>query len=56
MASGHELRRRTVKTASTVRHLPTSKTPAVDEASGSKPEFETAVALFFNLSSRCVVR
>ncbi|GAA2031195.1 class IV adenylate cyclase [Catenulispora yoronensis] len=44
MADGHELRLRSVETADSVRHLLTFKAPAVDEASGSKPEQETAVA------------
>lgn len=44
MAGGHELRLRTVSTSSSVRTVLTFKAPAVDEASGSKPEFETGVA------------
>lgn len=44
MAEGHELRLRSVETADSVRHVLTFKAPAVDEASGSKPEHETAVA------------
>jgi len=41
--TGRELRLRTVETADATRHLLTFKEPAVD-ASGSKPEYETAVA------------
>lgn len=44
MAEGRELRLRSVQTADSVRHVLTFKAPAVDEASGSKPEHETAVA------------
>jgi adenylate cyclase class 2 len=40
---GRELRVRTV-TASTTRHLLTYKDPAVDEASQSKPEYETEIS------------
>ena len=40
--AGRELRLRTVE-AEVVRHLLTFKEPAVDEASGSKPEYETTV-------------
>ena len=43
MAGGRELRLRTVETSQSVRTLLTFKAPAVDEASGSKPEFETTV-------------
>lgn len=43
-AAGRELRLRTVETPDAVRHLLTFKEPAVDEASGSKPEHETTVA------------
>jgi len=43
MAAGHELRLRSVETANSVRHVLTFKAPAIDEASGSKPEHETAV-------------
>lgn len=43
MADGRELRLRTVETQDAVRHLLTFKAPAVDQASGSKPEFETEV-------------
>ncbi|MEU7904089.1 class IV adenylate cyclase [Actinoplanes sp. NPDC049118] len=42
--AGRELRLRTVETPDLVRHLLTFKDPAVDEASGSKPEHETTVA------------
>lgn len=41
---GRELRLRTVETADVTRHLLTFKEPAVDEASGSKPEYETTVS------------
>ena len=41
--SGRELRLRSVEAVGLVRHLLTFKEPAVDEASGSKPEYETAV-------------
>ncbi|ACU71729.1 adenylyl cyclase CyaB [Catenulispora acidiphila DSM 44928] len=44
MSGGRELRLRTIETQDSVRHLLTFKAPAVDEASGSKPEFETEVA------------
>lgn len=44
MAEGHELRLRSIETVDSVRHVLTFKAPAVDEASGSKPEHETAVA------------
>ena len=44
MAGGHELRLRSVETADDVRHVLTFKAPALDEASGSKPEHETVVA------------
>jgi len=43
MDGGRELRLRTVETSRSVRTLLTFKAPAVDEASGSKPEFETTV-------------
>lgn len=43
MAGGRELRLRTVETPQSVRTVLTFKAPAVDEASGSKPEFETVV-------------
>lgn len=43
MASGRELRLRTVETRQSTRTVLTFKAPAVDEASGSKPEFETRV-------------
>lgn len=39
--TGRELRLRTVDTGGSLRHLLTFKEPAVDEASGSKPEHET---------------
>ena len=43
--TGRELRLRTVEdTSSSQRHVLTFKDPAVDEATGSKPEFETLVA------------
>jgi adenylate cyclase, class 2 len=42
--SGRELRLRTVQTGSRQRSLLTYKEPAVDAASGSKPEHETEVA------------
>ena len=42
-AVGRELRIRTIETPDTVRHLLTFKDPAVDVASGSKPEHETTV-------------
>ncbi len=42
--TGRELRLRTVETPHATRHLLTFKDPAVDKASGSKPEYETAVA------------
>jgi adenylate cyclase class 2 len=42
-AAGHELRLRTVETASARRYLLTYKAPAVDAASQSKPEHETEV-------------
>lgn len=41
--AGRELRLRTVETDSATRHLLTFKEAAVDEESGSKPEYETAV-------------
>lgn len=44
MADGYELRLRSVETGDSVRHVLTFKAPTVDEASGSKPEHETAVA------------
>ena len=44
MAEGRELRLRSVETADSVRNVLTFKAPAVDEASGSKPEHETTVA------------
>jgi adenylate cyclase class 2 len=44
MAGGRELRLRSIETPETVRHLLTFKAPAVDEVSGSKPEYETVVA------------
>lgn len=40
---GRELRLRTVKSAAAARHFLTFKEAAVDEASGSKPEYETTV-------------
>lgn len=40
---GSELRLRTVEKPDIARHLLTFKEPAVDEASGSKPEYETTV-------------
>lgn len=43
MAGGRELRLRTVETPQGVRTVLTFKAPAVDEASGSKPEYETVV-------------
>lgn len=43
MAGGRELRLRTVETQQSVRTVLTFKAPAVDEASGSKPEYETVV-------------
>lgn len=44
-ADGHELRVRTVSDADGAAHtLLTFKEPAVDEASGSKPEYETSAA------------
>ncbi len=43
-AAGRELRLRSIETSDTVRHLLTFKEPVVDEASGSKPEYETTVA------------
>jgi adenylate cyclase, class 2 len=42
--AGRELRLRTVETSGAVRHLLTFKEPAVDEESGSKPEYETTVS------------
>jgi adenylate cyclase, class 2 len=42
--SGRELRLRTVQTDGRRRSLLTYKEPAVDAASGSKPEYETEVA------------
>lgn len=42
--AGQEIRLRSVETEDSVRHLLTFKEPAVDEASGSKPEYETTVA------------
>lgn len=42
--AGHELRIRTVETHDRTRHVLTYKAPAVDQASGSKPEHETRVA------------
>lgn len=43
MAGGRELRLRTVETPQSVRTVLTFKAPALDEASGSKPEYETVV-------------
>lgn len=43
--AGREIRLRTVETSASRRHLLTFKEPAVDEASGSKPEHETTVAM-----------
>jgi adenylate cyclase class 2 len=43
-AAGHELRIRSVETREATRHLLTYKAPAVDQASGSKPEHETRIA------------
>jgi adenylate cyclase class 2 len=43
-AAGHELRIRTVETRDSTRHILTYKAPAVDQASGSKPEHETKIA------------
>lgn len=43
-AAGRELRLRTVETPDVTRHLLTFKEPAVDQESGSKPEYETTVA------------
>jgi adenylate cyclase class 2 len=40
---GRELRVRTIETPGAVRHLLTYKGAPVDEGSGSKPEYETAV-------------
>jgi adenylate cyclase, class 2 len=40
---GYELRIRTVEAGNGVRHIMTFKAPAVDRASGSKPEHETEV-------------
>jgi adenylate cyclase class 2 len=40
---GRELRLRTVETPGLIRHLLTYKEAAVEQASGSKPEYETAV-------------
>jgi len=42
---GRELRLRTVETPDHVLHLLTYKEASVDEASGSKPEYETCVAM-----------
>lgn len=42
--AGRELRLRTVEISDVTRYLLTFKEPAVDEASGSKPEYETIVA------------
>lgn len=42
-AAGCELRLRTVETGDSFRHVLTFKAPAVDAASGSKPEHETAI-------------
>lgn len=42
--SGRECRLRTIIGPDGARHLLTSKDPAVDGATGSKPEFETTVA------------
>lgn len=42
-AGGRELRLRTIEAPGTVRHVLTFKAPTVDDASGSKPEYETAV-------------
>jgi adenylate cyclase class 2 len=39
-----EVRLRTIETPDIARHLLTYKEPAVDAASGSKPEYETTVA------------
>ncbi len=41
--AGRELRLRTVEAGSVRRHLLTFKEPAIDEASSSKPEYETTV-------------
>jgi adenylate cyclase class 2 len=41
--TGRELRLRSVASGGQVRHLLTVKEPAVDEASGSKPEYESTV-------------
>jgi len=43
-ASGHELRVRTIETPDSTHHILTYKAPAVDQASGSKPEHETRIA------------
>ncbi len=43
-ASGRELRIRTVTTERSIRTFLTYKAPAVDQASGSKPEYETEAA------------
>jgi adenylate cyclase class 2 len=43
-SEGRELRLRTVETSGLVRHLLTYKEAAVDEASGSKPEYESDVS------------
>ena len=40
---GRELRVRSVETGGPARHLLTFKEPAVDAASGSKPEYETTI-------------
>lgn len=42
--TGRELRLRTIETPDATRHVLTFKEPAVDDASGSKPEYETTVA------------
>jgi adenylate cyclase class 2 len=42
--AGRELRLRSIETDGVVRHVLTFKEAAVDEESGSKPEYETTVA------------
>jgi adenylate cyclase class 2 len=42
---GRELRLRTVETPGLIRHLLTYKEAAVDQASGSKPEYESTVSM-----------
>jgi adenylate cyclase class 2 len=42
-AAGCKLRLRTIEAGDSVRHVLTFKAPAIDAASGSKPEHETAV-------------